>query len=364
MKRGGPWRRGGPPPWWPEGASWPPEGRDIPRLRRRFLLVVAAALGTLFLLVFLAGIVATTVFNHGGWNNERGYDGPPPFIGLLVLGLGIFFVVRFLRRTAAPIGDVMEAAQRVAQGDYAVRVEPRGSGATRELGVAFNAMAERLAVNEGQRRRLLADVTHELRTPLSIIRGNVEGMLDGLYPRDDEHLAPVLEETAQMARLLNDLHTLATAEAGALDLHREPADLPAFVADVVAAFTPRAEVAGVRLASSVEAGPEVEFDPVRIRQVLENLLSNALRYTPAGGTIAVTGERAGDAIRLAVIDSGRGVPAEALPRIFDRFAKSADSGGSGLGLAIARSLVEAHGGTIAASATPGGGLTVTVTLPI
>lgn len=366
MKRRGPWGRGGPPPWWPEGAEWPPKQPPFRGARRRFLVFVALALAVFFSLVFTIGVIATHVFGDhnasgSGWNGWNG----PPIGGFVVLGLLVLFAVRFLRRTAAPIGDVMEAAERVAAGDYATRVDPRGSREIQQLAVSFNAMTARLAANEEQRRRLLADVTHELRTPLSIIRGNVEGMLDGVYPRDDEHLSPIVEETKQMARLLEDLHTLATAEAGALTLHREAVEVGELIADVVAAYAPRAANAGVRLETTVEPGlPDAELDPNRVRQVLENLLSNALRYTPAGGSVTVSARPRGEGIECRVADTGRGVAAEQLPTIFDRFAKSADSGGSGLGLAIARSLVETHDGTIAASATPGGGLTVSFMIPI
>jgi two-component system sensor histidine kinase BaeS len=354
--------RGGRPPWWPEDAEWPPRQRPGPAVRRRFLLFVATALTILFTLVFLAGVIATQVFHHG---RESGHwSGGPPIGGFVVLGVLIIVLVRFLRRTAAPIGDVMEAAARVAHGDYATRVTPRGSREIEQLAVSFNEMAARLEANQEQRRRLLADVTHELRTPLSIIRGNVEGMLDGIYPRDDPHLSPIVEETKQMARLLDDLHTLATAEAGALTLHPDSIDLGALIADTVSAFAPRANNAEIGLTSEVAPLPEIELDPIRIRQVIENLLTNAIRYTPEGGRIVISARRAGDRVECAVADTGRGVSPEQLPLIFDRFAKSADSGGSGLGLAIARSLVQAHGGTIAAAATSGGGLTISFMLPL
>jgi signal transduction histidine kinase len=325
-------------------------------------LFVALALTIAASLVFTAGVIATQVFHHG---RQSGQWSGPPIGGFIVLGILIFVIVRFLRRTAAPIGDVMEAAERVANGDLTARVASRGSRDIRRLTESFNAMAARLETNDEQRRRLLADVTHELRTPLSIIRGNVEGMLDGVYPRDDAHLSPIVEETKQMARLLEDLHTLATAEAGALTLHRESVDLAELVTEIVAAYQPRAMDAGIRLEADAPAAlPELEIDPIRIRQVLENLLSNAFRYTASGGRIVVSVRRIGSGVEWQVADSGRGVPATQLPHIFDRFAKSADSGGTGLGLAIARSLVHAHGGTISASATPGGGLTVSFILPL
>ena len=360
-----PWgRRGSPPPWWPEGQEWPPRG-EIARARRRFLMVVISAVVGLILLIFLAGFIASQVFDHpwhSGGSNDGEWNGPPIF-GFVIVGVAIFLIVRFLRRTAAPIADVMDAAEQVASGDYATRVDPRGPRDVRRLAGTFNEMVSRLEANEEQRRRLLADVTHELRTPLSIIRGNVEGMLDGVYPRDDEHLGPIVEETKQMARLLDDLHTLATAEAGVLRLHREATDLTELIDDLIGAFAPGAAERNIALASTVADLPEVELDPVRIRQVIENLLSNSLRYTPAGGFIRVDVSGTPVEVTFTVSDSGPGVPVEALSTLFDRFAKSVDSGGSGLGLAIAKSLVEAHGGTIGAESRPGQGLTVRFTVP-
>jgi signal transduction histidine kinase len=328
--------------------------------------MVAVAIGGLLLLIFLAGIVASVIFGHH-WDDNRGGGGGnwngPPIFAFVFLGIGIFFIVRFIRRTAAPIGDVMDAAERVAAGEYATRIEPRGPREVRRLATTFNEMTARLEANEEQRRRLLADVTHELRTPLSIIRGNVEGMLDGVYPRDDEHLGPIVEETTQMARLLDDLHTLATAEAGALRLHLEATDVALLVNEIVSAFRPLAAERGVTLTASAEAMGEIELDPVRIRQVLENVLANALRYTPAGESVAISASRDDSSVIFVVEDSGPGVSPDVLPHLFDRFTKSADSGGTGLGLAIAKSLVEAHGGSIGAELRQPHGLLVRMTLP-
>lgn len=318
----------------------------------------------MFFVVPAAGGFLGWIFGGGPDGGARDGDGPPfgvLFVALLVVG-GIFFS-RAVRRTAAPIGDVMEAAKRVAGGDYGVRVEARGSKEVRGLVESFNEMAARLHANERQRRALLADVAHELRTPLSVIRGNVEGMLDGVYARDDEHLAPVLEETEVMARLLDDLRTLSTAEAGALRLHREPTDAAELVAEAVAAYAPRADAAGIALSQEVAPVPELDVDPVRVRQVLDNLLANALRHTPRGGAVRVEARPDGGGVAFAVCDTGRGIAPDDLSHVFDRFWKTADSGGSGLGLAIARGLVEAHGGAIRAESRVGQGTTMRFTLP-
>ena len=303
---------------------------------------------------------ASTGREDGG----QGWSGPP--FPLLILGLlGVAFVVgRAVRRLAAPIGEVMEAADRVAGGDYSTRVQVRGPGEVGRLAHSFNQMTERLQANETQRRALLADVAHELRTPLSVIRGNVEGMLDGVYPADETHLGPVLEETAVMARLLDDLQILSTAEAGVLRLYRERLDPVALAQDTTAAFRARADRAGVALACRAAAPvPEVDVDPVRIGEVLANLLTNAIRHTPRGGSVEVVVGPAPGGVAFAVSDTGPGIDARDLPHVFDRFVKSADSGGAGLGLAIARSLVQAHGGQITAESAPGQGTTMRFVLP-
>jgi signal transduction histidine kinase len=226
-------------------------------------------------------------------------------------------------------------------------------------------MTTRLQVNEEQRRHLLADVAHELRTPLAVVRGNLEAMLDGVYPRDDTHLVPILEETAHMTRLLDDLRTLSLAEAGTLRLHREPTDLTALIADVAAAFSARATAAGIALLAPAASLPDLDVDSLRVREVLENLIANALRYTPNGGSIRIDAAPTPTAgtVAISVADTGTGIAPDQLPHIFERFTKSADSGGSGLGLAIARRLVEAHGGEIQAESTPGRGTTIRFTLP-
>ena len=358
-------RAGRRPPWWPEGEPFPPAWGGGPRrFARRVGLVVALVLG----FFFVAGGFAWRWLGGGGgfgpWAGGRGWSGPP--FPLIILGLlGVAFLAgRAVRRMAAPIGDVMEAADRVAGGDYSTRVQVRGPGEVGRLASSFNQMTARLQASETQRRALLADVAHELRTPLSVIRGNVEGMLDGVYPPDEAHLAPVLEETAVMARLLDDLQTLSTAEAGVLRLYRERVDPLGLAQDTAAALRPRAERAGVGLDVRVTAPvPEVDVDQVRIGEVLANLLTNAIRHTPRGGAVRVEVSPAPGGVAFAVSDTGPGIDARDLPHVFDRFVKSADSGGAGLGLAIARGLVEAHGGRITAESTPGAGTTMRFVLP-
>jgi two-component system OmpR family sensor kinase/two-component system sensor histidine kinase BaeS len=292
----------------------------------------------------------------------------PAFVAipLIVVLAGLLVAVRALRRVATPVGDMMEAAGRVAEGDYSTRVAEHGPREVRALARAFNSMTARLQAHDEQRRNLLADVTHELRTPLTVIQGNLEGLLDGVYPRDDAHLEPILEETRVLSRLIDDLRTLALAESGALKLQKEPVDLAALVSETAASFQPQADAAGVELSVDTASDLTIELDPERIRQVLENLIANALRYTPRDGAIrvrcSIEGE-SGDLVAVSVSDSGAGIPPDALAHIFDRFYKSSDSRGTGLGLAIAKNLVAAHGGEISAQSELGKRTTIRFTLP-
>lgn len=328
---------------------------------------MAAAAGVFLLLLLLASSLMGALVWHtiGNAQHPRGVPFAAGLLGLLVVVTGLVLVVRFFRQAARPVQDVMDAADRVAAGDYDVRLREQGFGETRRLARSFNEMTERLGAAERRRRELLADLAHELRTPLSVIQGNAEGMLDGLYPMDRAHLDPVLEETRVMSRLLEDLQTLSTAEAGALRLHREQVDPATLVEDAVAAFGSQADSQGVRLSADVSPDiPPLEVDPVRIGEVLSNLLSNALRHTPPGGTVTISVAPEAQGVAFAVEDSGTGIPAEALPHVFDRFVKGEGSHGAGLGLAIARSLVEAHGGELTARSEPGRGTTMRFVLPL
>jgi signal transduction histidine kinase len=339
------------------------------RFRRRFLLVTLAVL---FALVGVGMVI--------GYNARRGHGGPPPraegkggplgavwFAGfVLVVGGGATALA--YRRLSRPISDLLGAADRVSRGDYDVDVRPDGPRELRALTRTFNEMAARLAASDEQRRRFLADVTHELRTPLAVLQSRIEAQLDGIHPRDDHHLASLLEETQILGRLIDDLHTLALADAGRLTLHYEPTTAAALVEDAVDSHAALAERRRISLSTEVAPGiPELDVDPTRIRQVLANLLSNAVRHTPGGGRIEVRAESA-DAeatrARFAVTDSGSGIPPERLAHLFDRDAGTSDSRGSGLGLSIASDLVHAHGGTITAANRPTGGATVTFEIPV
>jgi signal transduction histidine kinase len=327
---------------------------------RRVALLVAVLFLVLFTSTVLTVVVATSALGDAS-GDVRLLVGAAAFT---LFVSAIWLVARSVRRMFGPIGEVLEAADRVADGDYSVRVTARGPGEVRRLGRTFNEMTARIEASDRQRRRLLADVTHELRTPLAVIQGNLEGIADGVYAADEERLGAVLEETRLMARLLDDLQTLSTAEAGALQLSLETIDLRELALDVASAFAPRATAAGIRLASSPAEVTETSADPFRLRQVLENLVANALRVTPPGGDVTIAVARTEREVEIAVTDTGPGIPEDELVTVFDRYTRSADSGGSGLGLAIAHSLVEAHGGTIAAGRAPGGGTRMRVRLPL
>jgi signal transduction histidine kinase len=332
-------------------------------MRGRFMWRFGAFLA--FLVVLVSLLIAGAIWLIGVL---LGTHLPAILAGLLVtlvLALLARGVVRGLRGTAGAAADLIEAAGRVEEGDYGARVPERGPGEVRALARAFNAMSVRLEADEEERRRLLADVSHELRTPLSVIRGNLEGMLDGLYPADAAHLEVILDETHLLERLVEDLRTLSMAEPGALRLHRELTDLAALLRDVAAGHSAQADAAGVRVEVRIDGElPAIDLDPTRIRQVVGNLLANALRYTPSGGKVTLSAERSEEMLVVEVADAGHGIAPEVLARMFDRFYRSADSPGSGLGLPIARSLVIAHGGDISATSELGRGTTVRFTLPL
>lgn len=287
----------------------------------------------------------------------------------LVVG---FFIFRAITR---PIDQLTRAAQHLAEGDLSARVAVDDHGLRlgpdeiSELGTAFNAMASHLQQSEQVRRDMTADVAHELRTPLAVMRGNLEAMLDGVYPFDAEHLSPVLNQVHLLTRLVEDLRTLALAEASQLTLSKRPVDLAALLRSSLTSFEAQAAAQHVALRIVLASDlPEVLLDPDRIQQTVGILIANALRYTPPQGTITVTAQSAGASVTIEVADTGSGISPEDLPHVFDRFyradkSRARESGGTGLGLAIAKSLVEAHGGSIAAVSQPGHGAQLIVRLP-
>ncbi len=284
---------------------------------------------------------------------------------LLVLVIVILRGSRRFQRMAVNLGEIVDAAGRIEAGDYGVQVAERGPRELQTLARAFNAMSTRLATADRNRRTFVADLTHELRTPLAIIRGQAEGIGDGVYPGDQAHVTPILDATASLDSLVDALATMTLADVGSLTLKREAVDVPVLVTSSLAAFQSVADAAGVRLVADLEADlPAIDADPARIRGVLGNLLSNAIRYSPSGGTVTASARRLGETVAFGIRDTGPGIPSELRPRIFDRFVKGPGSPGSGLGLAIAKDVVTAHGGTIEAISDPGKGTEIRFTLPV
>jgi signal transduction histidine kinase len=373
------------------------------KLMLSFALVVAIGLGAV---VVLANQVTTRELhqlmmgNNGpgmmGPGGGMGQGGPPATAGTglgqevviervnravivgglvaLIAALLIGFLV--FRGITRPVEQLTHAAQSLAKGNLSARVTVGdqltrlGSDELSELGTAFNSMAEHLQQSERLRRDMTADLAHELRTPLAVMRGNLEAMIDHVYAMDAEHLTPVLDQVNLLSRLIEDLRTLALAEAGQLQLVKRPTDLNALIASTLTSFEAPAAAQHITLRSGVASNlPSIPIDPDRIQQTIAILISNALHHTPANGLITISTQRDSGGLLLKVIDTGSGIPPEDLPHVFERFyradkSRSRESGGSGLGLAIARGIVEAHGGSIAVTSSMGKGTTMTIALPI
>jgi two-component system, OmpR family, sensor histidine kinase BaeS len=349
--RHGPWAQG----WRPGG------GRHL--VRRIGCALVAFGLFAVGGLSIVAWLIAAIL---GGSTRALDWVVPLALGALAVIAIGAFGAFRTFGRLARPVAEVMDATERLADGDLEARVEVSGPPPVRRLAGSFNRMAQRLAAAEDRRRALLADVSHELRTPLTVIGGGLEAIVDGVHPADAAHLEPLIEETRVLSRLIEDLRTFSLSEAGALALRREEVDAGELVDEVAAAF----EATAVRAGLSIRAGadpdlPPIRVDPIRVREVLSNLMTNAIRHTPTGGAVVLSARSTEpDWLELTVTDTGEGIPPHVLGAVFDRYQRS-DRGESGLGLAIARSLVVAHGGTIVAESTgTGQGTTIRIRIPV
>jgi two-component system OmpR family sensor kinase/two-component system sensor histidine kinase BaeS len=292
--------------------------------------------------------------------------------GLIALGLALIVSLALSGRLIVPLRQMTAAAQRMAAGQLSQQVPVHGKDELARLAQAFNSMSTSLQRSEQRRLDMTADIAHELRNPLAVQRANLEALLDGVYPLTTENLQPVLNQTALLTRLVEDLRTLALADAGELKLEFKPVNLRHLLEAAVQQF--QSQAASRNLSFELElkqdgADLQVWGDPDRLAQVLNNLLGNSLRYTPDGGKIRVALELKDEMVELRLRDSGPGIPPEALPFIFDRFyradrARSRAEGSTGLGLAISRQLILAHDGTIYVENHPQGGAVFIVRLPL
>ncbi len=329
-----------------------------------FGLLALLFVGGLAILAFLL----TRLFDGGGetavlvWIGGCSLSLALPIVAIILAG-------RTFRGIASPLGDMTAAADELAKGDLSVRVPEGGTGEFNRLARTFNNMAAELELADQTRRNLTADVAHELRNPLHILQGNLEGLIEGVYEPDPEQYNAMLDEVRALSRLVEDLLTLSRAETGDLALVLETVQITDLLADVETSFSGLAASAGVTLQRSGGTGLAIHADAGRLDQVLSNLVINALRYTQPGGAITLAAEPTPDGLRLRVSDTGAGIPPEDLPFIFDRFWRGDPSrshtkgAGAGLGLAIARQLVQAHEGLIHVESEPGQGTTFTIDLP-
>jgi two-component system OmpR family sensor kinase/two-component system sensor histidine kinase BaeS len=289
--------------------------------------------------------------------------------GLVAVSLGVLLSLGLAWGLAQPLKGLVTAAQRIAQGEFNQRVTVTGTAEMADLAHAFNEMTAYLQQAETLRQNLVADVAHELRTPLSVIQGNLQAILDDVYPLDKTEIAMIYEETITLNRLITDLRDLAQSEAGQLSLNVEPLDLRPLLQNNLDLFHELAQEKAIQLhLISPSSLPQIMADPDRLRQILHNLLSNALRHTPHNGQITVQVEPLPQAVKISVWDTGAGIAANDLPHVFDRFwradrSRAREQGGSGLGLAITRQLVKAHGGEIGVSSELGRGSCFWFTLP-
>jgi signal transduction histidine kinase len=294
-------------------------------------------------------------------------------IAQISIGVAIFAIVLGIlltQRVVNPIAEVISAAEKVSRGDLTTRIATKkGNDDLSALVNHFNDMTEALEKNDIERRQLLADIAHELRTPLAVLRGRLEGIVDGIYPINDVSIAPALEETYLLERLVEDLRLLTLAETRKLHFELRELDITRLIEKVVNVFEPQAAEKQINLKSEFSGDlPKTWADPQRVEQIIGNIIDNALNYSRENSTIRIITEPFVKGVRVSVIDQGNGVPNEEVDKIFDRFYRSEKSrarasGGAGLGLAIVKQLVEGQGGSVGAENHPDGGLCVWFTLP-
>lgn len=290
-------------------------------------------------------------------------------IGLISFILAMFMVVvsiLLVRRFVNPLADVIFAARQVANGNLSTRIPMKGPQDLRSLSESFNEMASSLERSDRQRRDMLADIAHELRTPLSVIRGRLEGIVDGIYSEDGSQVSMALEQTYLLQRLVDDLRLLTLAETRQLQFDKRSVNISSVIERALEIFSAEAQEKNISLSFPEKIENFSAFiDPQRFEQVMSNLIGNSLRYVPEGGKVWVTAGKTSEGVCITVNDNGPGVAEGDLPFIFDRFwrkdkSRARASGGTGLGLAIAKQLIEAQGGTITANNLPEGGLQIEI----
>ncbi|MET7279865.1 ATP-binding protein [Kribbella sp. NPDC005582] len=289
-------------------------------------------------------------------------------VAAAVLGITVLIAVLGGIRLVQPLRALTKASREMTGGDEQIRVKVRGQDEIGQLSLAFNELADARAKTESLRRAMVSDIAHELRTPLSNIRGWLEAVEDGVAQPDEAFIASLSEEAGLLQHIIDDLRDLATADAGNLRIHPERVYLGLLLDQVVATYLSQAEHAGITLTSATNGDIELDADPVRLRQAVGNLVANALRFTPAGGAVRIDARHEGTDVLIEVVDTGAGIAPEDLPKVFDRFWRAEQSrnrhtGGSGLGLAIVRSLVEAHGGSASVTSRLDQGSTFALRLP-
>jgi signal transduction histidine kinase len=290
--------------------------------------------------------------------------------GLLAVAIALLLTFVLSRRILAPVKALTIAARKFGKGDFSQRVHSADKGEVGELAESFNLMADNLENAEQLRRNMVADIAHELRTPLSNLKGYLEAINDGMIKPDKDTIHLLHEETTTLSRLIDELQELSMADAGELKLCRQQENLYKLIEDSVKAIQSRADEKGLAISTDLPPGvPNISIDIHRIKQVIRNLLDNALAHTGRGGSIKISALYDKDTVNISVADTGEGIPSEDLPNIFERFyrvdrSRTRATGGSGLGLTIAKRLVEAHGGHIYVASEPGEGSTFTITLPI
>ena len=312
----------------------------------------------------------------GDGGSEEWLDDGPSYVDTAIffagfVGLILAFFISYLlaKRLSSPLAELTYAVHGISWGELGKEVELSSTAEIAELGEAFNLLSANLRRNEELRRNMVADIAHELRTPLSTLRAQIEAMEDGVIQPDHAAIESLMEDAVLLSRLVEDLQQLALADAGQLELDLDEVDAAELVRGTATRFEPELARKSVRLELEVEEGlPVIQADQARLSQVLNNLVGNALTHAPGGGSITIGAAAAEREMTFSVADDGPGIAAEDLPFIFERFyrtdrSRARSTGGAGLGLSIAKRLVEAHGGAIRAESAKGEGTTVFFTIP-